>query len=47
LIFVPCASEPPVPGNTLVISAAPLSMERRDTSVLGTRAVVSSQQPMT
>jgi hypothetical protein len=29
---------------TLAISAAPLSSERRDTSVSGTRAVVSSQQ---
>src|SRR5882762_9350437 len=29
---------------TLAISAAPLNSERRDTSVSGTRAVVSSQQ---
>jgi hypothetical protein len=29
---------------TLATSAAPLNSERRDTSVAGTRAVVSSQQ---
>ena len=33
-------------GMTLAIKAAPLSIERRDTSVSGTRAVVSSQQLM-
>ena len=33
-------------GMTLAISAAPLNSERRDTSVAGTRAVVSSQQLM-
>src|SRR5215212_5479334 len=31
---------------TLAITAAPLNSERRDTSVSGTRAVVSSQQLM-
>src|SRR2546429_4141670 len=33
-------------GMTVAISTAPLSTERRDKSVLGTRAVVSSQQLM-
>src|SRR5215470_484479 len=42
----PCASERVAPGTTAAITAAPLRMDRRDTSVGGTRAVVSSQQLM-
>src|SRR5262249_35859933 len=34
----------PAPGSTLAITVAPLSSDRRDRSVGGTRAVVSSQQ---
>src|SRR6266545_4817152 len=41
-----CASERPAAGTRAVITAAPLRIERRDTSVGGTRAVVSSQQLM-
>jgi hypothetical protein len=33
-------------GMTLATSAAPLNSERRDTSVVGTQALVSSQQLM-
>src|SRR5262245_47222095 len=40
----PWASARPAPGSTEATTAAPLRMDRRDTSVEGTRAVVSSQQ---
>jgi len=48
LICLPCASAAlgRAAGMTLATSAAPLNSERRDTSVAGTRAVVSSQQLM-
>src|SRR5436309_15502451 len=42
----PCALARPAPGTTAAITAAPLRIDRRDTSVGGTRAVVSSQQLM-
>src|SRR6266581_1436084 len=45
-MFRPCASERPAAGTKAVMTAAPLRIDRRDTSVGGTRAVVSSQQLM-
>jgi hypothetical protein len=42
----PCASERLAAGTRAVMTAAPLRIDRRDTSVGGTRAVVSSQQLM-
>ena len=47
-VSVPCATETPdrVAGITLAAIVAPLSNERREKSVPGTRAVVSSQQLM-
>src|SRR5215510_10845257 len=42
----PCASERLAAGTSAVMTAAPLRIDRRDTSVGRTRAVVSSQQLM-
>src|SRR5215467_2237786 len=42
----PCASERLAAGTSAVMTAAPLRIDRRETSVGGTRAVVSSQQLM-
>src|SRR5262249_62236447 len=42
----PCACALPAPGSALATTAAPLRIDRRETSVEGTRAVVSSQQLM-
>src|SRR3954454_18991575 len=46
MMLRPCASERLSAGTSAVMTAAPLRIDRRETSVGGTRAVVSSQQLM-